>query len=107
MHIRRSLVVFFLVMAIALTAASVALAAPQSADNSSANAIAQASDLAGTFVAPAVLAALQAHATYYVYTTRTGARYHRHYCVSHHTHFKHTVSWAKSHGLRPCKVCRP
>lgn len=44
--------------------------------------------------------------TTYVYITRTGACYHRHYCVSHHTHFKVTLKYAKAH-YRPCKVCHP
>jgi hypothetical protein len=45
--------------------------------------------------------------TTYVYTTRTGARYHRHYCVDDHVHYRHTLHWAKTHGYTPCKVCRP
>ena len=55
----------------------------------------------------ASLSSLMQQQTIYVYTTRTGACYHRHYCVAHHVHFRRTLSWAKSHGLRPCRVCKP
>jgi hypothetical protein len=107
MRIRRSLVVLFLIAAFLLAGASVALGAPNSVGHAPASATAQASDLVGSFVAPAVVAAHQAKATYWVYTTNTGACYHRHSCVAHHPHYKHTVKQAKAHGLRPCKVCRP
>ena len=106
MRIRKSLVIFCLVLGLLLLAAGSALAysgssAPPSHPSATLD---QASPV---FTAPAVLAVRAAHQTTYVYTTRTGACYHRHYCVSHHTHYKRTLGWAKSHGLRPCKVCRP
>ena len=107
MRIRRSLIVLFLIAAFLLAGASVALASANSAGHEPDNAALQATDLSGAFVAPAVLAAQQGKATYWVYTTRTGECYHRHYCVAHHTHFRHTVKEAKAMGLRPCKVCRP
>jgi len=107
MRIRRSLVVLFLVAAFALAGASEALASPNSAGPASTIATAQASDLAATFVAPALLAAQQGKTTYWVYTTNTGECYHQHYCVSHHPHYKHTIKQAKAMGYRQCKVCRP
>jgi hypothetical protein len=44
--------------------------------------------------------------TTYVYITGTGACYHRHYCVSHHAHYRVTLKYARAH-YRPCKVCHP
>lgn len=50
----------------------------------------------------------QAHATTYVYITRTGTKYHRHYCVDDHKHTRVTLHHAKyHHHLKPCKVCKP
>jgi hypothetical protein len=97
----------FLVAAFVLAGASVALASPNSAGHVPPNATSQASDLAGTFVAPALLAAQQAKTTYWVYRTMISRYYHRHYCVDDHSHFKLTVKQAKAMGLRRCKVCKP
>jgi hypothetical protein len=107
MRIRRSLVVLFLVAAFVLAGAGVVLASANGPGHAPDNATLQATDLSGTFVAPAVLAAQQGKTTYWVYTTNTGACYHRHYCVDEHPHYKHTVKQAKAMGLRACKVCRP
>ena len=107
MRVRRSLIVLCLIAAFALAGASVALASPGAVGHAPTNATLQASDLAGTYVAPAVLAAQTGKTTYSVYTTRTGGCYHRHYCVDDHVHYKHTVPEAKAMGLRACKVCRP
>lgn len=104
MHIRRSLVIFGLVLALLLLATSSAFAASGSSAPPSR---AQTIDQAPVFVAPAIMAVLAAHQTTYVYITNTGTKYHRHYCVAHHTHYKKTLRWVKSHGYKPCKVCKP
>jgi hypothetical protein len=44
----------------------------------------------------------------YVYITNTGAKYHRNGCrYLAHSKIKKTLKWAKSHGYKPCKVCKP
>ena len=107
MHIRKPLIVVCLLALLMLTGASVALGSPFAVGQAPTAVDLHATDLVGANVAPAVLAAQTGKTTYYVYTTRTGECYHRHYCVSHHTHYRHTVKEAKAMGLRPCKVCRP
>ena len=107
MRIRRSLAVMFLVAACVLAGASVALASPNSAGHAPANATAQASDLAGIYVAP-VLAVRAAHQTTYVYITDHGIKYHRWGCqylrLSRH---RVSLKYAKSHGYTPCSRCKP
>jgi len=105
MHIRRSLVIFGLVLALLLLATSSAFAASGSSAPPSR---AQTIDQAPVFVAPAIMAALAAHQTTYVYITNTGTKYHRHGCrYLSHSHYKKTLRWVKSHGYKPCKVCKP
>jgi hypothetical protein len=46
--------------------------------------------------------------TTYVYITKTGSKYHRNGCqYLAHSKIRKTLSWAKSHGYKPCKVCKP
>ena len=78
------------------------------AGESPANVTVQAVDLAGVFVAPALLAVVQAHQTTYVYITDTGLKYHRKGCrYLDHSKRRVSLGWAKSHGYKPCKVCNP
>ena len=49
----------------------------------------------------------KAYAVTYVWRTRTGARYHRHYCVDDHYCWKISLSKANSQRLTPCRVCKP
>ncbi|MCX6364596.1 MAG: hypothetical protein NTW58_10600 [Actinobacteria bacterium] len=108
MRFRGAVVVLCLVFAFLLAVASLAVAAPRSGGESPANVTAQAPDLAGVFVAPALLAVVQAHQTTCVYITDTGVKYHRKGCRSlAKSHYKKTLSWVKSRGYKPCKVCNP
>ncbi len=65
-----------------------------------------------TASAPATHQQLAGHQTTkrttYVYITDTGAKYHRKSCqyVKHSKH-RVTLKWAKKHGYKPCKVCKP
>ena len=75
---------------------------------------AQSSDQKAKFSAPVsrtiqLSAAMSAKkGTTYVYITKTGAKYHRSGCrYLAHSKIKKTLKWAKSHGYKPCKVCRP
>ena len=54
-------------------------------------------------------AALLVHKqTVYVYIAETGTKYHRSGCrYLAHSKIKKTLSWVKSHGYKPCKVCNP
>jgi hypothetical protein len=46
--------------------------------------------------------------TVYVYITKTGKKYHRSGCrYLKKSRKKVKLSWAKSHGYKPCKVCKP
>jgi len=59
-------------------------------------------------VPQAKTADLEPLSTTYVYITRTGSKYHRHYCVDDHPHTRVTLHHAKSHHhLGRCKVCKP
>jgi beta-lactamase superfamily II metal-dependent hydrolase len=51
---------------------------------------------------------LERTANPWVYITDTGKKYHRAGC-KYLAHSKHKVrlKWAKSHGYKPCKVCKP
>ena len=58
---------------------------------------------------PAVgLAVIERSSNPWVYITNTGKKYHRAGC-RYLAHSKHKVrlKWAKSHGYKPCKVCKP
>jgi hypothetical protein len=105
MHIRKSLVIFGLVLALLLLATSSALAASGSSAPPS---HAQTIDQAPVFVAPAIMATLAAHQATYVYITHTGIKYHRNGCrYLAHSKIRKTLKWVKSHGYKPCKVCKP
>ena len=105
MHIRRSLVIFGLVLALLLLATSSALAASGSSAPPSR---AQTIDQAPVFVAPAIMAVLAAHQTTYVYITNTGEKYHRWGCrYLKYSHHRVTLRSAKRSGYTPCKICRP
>ena len=50
----------------------------------------------------------KAKSTIYVYITDTGAKYHRWGCrYLKYSHHKVTLKYAKSHGFKACKVCKP
>lgn len=101
-HVRRLVLVSLVALLLVGLFAALAVAAPYTGSAQDQTKAAIASQLIGH--SPQLATARGA--TTYVYTTRTGACYHRHYCVSHHTHFKVTLRYAKAH-YRPCKVCRP
>jgi|GEM_PF-2895571 len=69
-------------------------------------------DTPGATAAPLAIAApyatRQLAKTTYVYIADTGTKYHRSSCrfVKKSKHRK-TLSWAKSHGYKACKVCNP
>ena len=47
-------------------------------------------------------------ATCYVYITKTGTKYHRANCrYLNRSKKRVTLDWAKSHGYKPCSVCKP
>lgn len=49
-----------------------------------------------------------ARGTTYVYVTDTGTKYHRKTCRTlSHSKYRKTLSWARSHGYKPCKICKP
>ena len=44
----------------------------------------------------------------YVYITDLGKKYHRWGCrYLKKSHYKKSLAWVKSHGYKPCKVCKP
>jgi methylphosphotriester-DNA--protein-cysteine methyltransferase len=46
--------------------------------------------------------------TTYVYITNSGKKYHRSGCrYLKKSKIKKTLKWAKAHGFKPCKVCKP
>lgn len=46
--------------------------------------------------------------TKYVYITNTGKKYHKNRCrYLKKSKIKKTLSWAKKHGYKACKVCKP
>src|SRR5664280_976516 len=54
------------------------------------------------------LAVIEKSSNPWVYITDTGKKYHRAGCryLNHSSH-KVRLKWAKSHGYKPCKVCKP
>jgi hypothetical protein len=106
MRSRKSLVLVCLVLALFLLVTGSALALPSAPAPSS---HAQTLDIAShVFVPPALSVTPLAKQTTYVYITNTGECYHRSYCrYLKYSKHKVTKSWAKSHGYRACKVCRP
>jgi len=98
-----------LVMALAIPTAGFAAAdAPSRSQLVSTAAGAQASAGMGLMKAFVRPAAVVDAATTYVYITKSGTKYHRHDCVSHHGHTKVTLHHAKvHHKLTACKVCKP
>ena len=46
--------------------------------------------------------------TTYVYVTKTGLKYHRAGCrYLKYSRRRVTLKWAKAHGYKACKVCKP
>ena len=117
-RLRLLLVLSLLAVALALLVACPALAHPPCADAQQASATTGAATLTGHVVALAphvlaqagrqqLLATTTTKRTTYVYITGSGKKYHRHYCVNDHKHYKKTLGWVKKHGYKPCKVCKP
>jgi len=106
MRIRRSLVVFCLVLTLLLLATCSALAySSSSAPPSHSSATL---DQASVFMAPTIMAVRATHQTTYVYITNTGIKYHRWGCrYLSKSHYKRTLAWAKAHRYTACKVCKP
>ena len=53
-------------------------------------------------------AVTSAKRTTYVYITDSGKKYHRSGCrYLAHSKIRKTLKWVKSHGHKPCSVCKP
>lgn len=110
-HSRWFLLFVLLACALAATAAAAASAAPISPGGGTALHVGTNGALIIPIADDGLAAAgktMGARGTTYVYIANTGTKYHRKGCrYLAHSRKRVSLSWAKRHGYKPCKVCRP